>query len=282
MVIEILTWLDMNKKETVLSKVNLIGISLYQRNWDSDIEELKRLLSMLNVDVGTVICAGTSKEELINSTDAALNIVVYPEFGLEIARWYERKFNIPFILSEQGAPVGHIATMKWLEIVAEAFYLDSKEALDICKQKMKRAVTKIARFHSLTGLPKGATFSIKADSSVALPLTYWLYHYLGMAPVNVETLSGGHDLYERKLEGMLESLGFKDSWNGSVDGDIVDVILADGHTVNTMVAKKRCKAGIEICMPSSEYIDFLPRTITGLHGTLFLLEEILNSLRKNL
>ncbi len=277
--IQILKWMGLEKKESVPSKINLIGLGLYQSNWDSCLNELRRLLSFMGVEIGSVVCGATTREELQNSPDAALNVVVLPEYGLRIADWYEREFGIPFVCSKKGAPVGHYATIEWLEMIASALGLDPSAVINACKKDMRSTLNKISRFNSLTGLPKGATFSIKADSSVALPLIDWLYNYLGMAPAAVETLPGGDPECERRIREMLERIGFADAWNRSVGLETVDVVFSDGHHLHSLKVKKQCRAAIEVSLPSSGYLNFLPRTYMGIHGALFLLEEIFNGLR---
>ncbi|WP_094229089.1 nitrogenase component 1 [Methanolobus psychrotolerans] len=281
-VIEILKWMDLEGKNSssITGKVNLVGISLYNSNWDSTADELRRILSFLNIDVETVLCAGTSIEELQISTSVACNIVVFPEYGLKIAKWYEEQFGIPYILSPMGAPVGYDATEMWIKSVASFMSVDPSQAIEILRKERKRNYHKTSRFHSLTGLPKGATFAINGDSSVVLPLTKWLYEYLGMAPVGVSTLPGGCSETETQIIDFLGKIGFSDSWKSFNDGEQVDVVLSDGHTIKMMHEKRLCRAAIEIAMPSSGYINFLPRTYVGVNGALFLLEEIFNGLRR--
>lgn len=278
-VLEVLKWLGPEKAEPVAGRVNLLGLSLYHSNWDSSVEELRSLLSLLDIETGAVVCAGSSVEDLRASPAAALNVVVCPEYGLKTAKWYERNFGIPYICSPDGAPVGHTATLAWIEAVAEALGKAPSPATDFIRAGMAKARHRISRFHSLTGLPKGATFSVRADSSVVLPLTKWLYYYLGMAPMGVATLSGGDSDTEKRIRDFLQETGFGDAWDRQPGDEVVDVVLADGHTARSMLAGKMCRAAVEITLPSSGYLNFRPRTYMGLNGTLFLLEEILNGLR---
>lgn len=277
-VLGILDWMGIERCETCPNKVNIIGMSLYHSNWDSSVEEIKRLLSLLGLQVGSVVCAGTTLEELRLSAEAACNLVVSEEYGLDIAQWYERNLSIPYVVSPAGTPVGFDATEICLKFLAAAMGIDSSHATGFIKQERRRQYRKIARFHSLNGLPKGASFAVKADSSLALPLTKWLYNYLGMVPVGIIS-PGGNSRSREALSGFLNEIGFSEAWNNFPSREPVDVVLADGHTVKTMREKRLCKAGVEISLPSSGYVNFLPRTYMGISGSLFLLEEILNGLR---
>nr|WP_321498694.1 nitrogenase component 1 [uncultured Methanolobus sp.] len=281
-VIEILKWMKLarNRNNSKTGKVNLVGISIYNSHWDSTVDELKRILEFLNIEVEAVICAGTSIRELQRSASAVCNIIVFPEYGLKIAKWYEDNFGIPYVLSSGGAPVGFDSTEMWIKNIASFLGLDPSHAIEILKNEKKKHYHKISRFYSLTGLPKGATFAINGDSSVVLPLTKWLYEYLGMAPVSVKTLPGAKTETETQIVVFLEKIGFSDSWNRFCDDEQVDIVLSDGHTIRMMSEKKLCRKGIEIAMPSSGYLNFLPRTYVGINGALFLLEEIFNGLRR--
>lgn len=277
-VIRILEWLGLERQGPQPGKVNLIGISLYHSNWDSSVKELKSLLALLGLEVISVVCAGTSTEELFMSTSASCNIVVFHEYGLGIAQWYERHFSIPYVSSPEGAPVGFDATLAWIVQIADAMGLDASHAIAFLRQAKKEQYRKIARFHSLTGLPKGASFALKADASIALPLTKWLYNYLGMVPVCVDIPPNTND--RAMLSEFLDGTGFGGALSAFNSNEHADVVFADGHTVIIMQERKLCKAGIEISLPSSGYVDFLPRTYVGISGALFLLEEILNGLAR--
>jgi nitrogenase molybdenum-iron protein alpha/beta subunit len=99
-----------------------------------------------------------------------------------------------------------------------------------------------------------------------------------MVPAGVKTLPGGDKDTESLLIDFLEDKGFGDSWDCFDECMPVDVVLADGHNVKMMREKQLCRAGVEIALPSSGYLNFLPRTYMGIHGSLFLLEEIFNGL----
>lgn len=278
-VIKLLDWLELKRCNTIPDTVNIIGISLYHSNWDSSLEEIKRLLSLLGLRVGSVICAGTTLEELRRSAEATCNLVICEEYGLDIAHWYERNLSIPYVVSPAGAPVGFDATEICLKFLAAAMERDASQATEFIHLERRKQYRKIARFHSLTGLPKGTTFAVKADSSIALPLAKWLYYYLGMVPVGINTSSGGHLSSEQELVGFLKDIGFSEALGNFRSDEPADVVLADGHTVRMMREKRLCRAGVEIGLPSSGYVNFLPRTYMGINGSLFLLEEILNGIR---
>lgn len=278
-VLRMLEWMDIQPLPCVHNKVNLVGISILHKNWEGSVSELKRLLALMGLEVGSVLVAGSSVDEIRRSSDAACNIVVCSEYGLGIGRWYEEKFGIPMAVSPEGAPVGYEATEAWIRTIAEVLGIDPSVALEEVRKERKKVHRKIARFHSLTGLPKGASFALKADSSLALPLTKCLYYYLGMVPVAVNVCPGGDIEQEQMLKEFLTRIDFQNAWDNFPGEEPADIVIADGHTVGLMREWGQCRDGVEISLPSEGRLEFLSRTHMGTEGMLFLLEGILNGLK---
>jgi nitrogenase molybdenum-iron protein alpha/beta subunit len=262
-------------------KVNLIGLSLLHKHWEGSVTEMKRLLSFLGLEVGAVFLAGTSLNEIKESGDAACNIVLFPEYGRRIVEWYRKSFGTPAVLSPLGAPIGFDASESLLREVATVLNIDPAPALAEIRKARKASYRQISRFYSFSGLPKGASFSIRAESSLALPLTHWLYTYLGMAPLAVKLLPGSDPEAADFLKAFLEEKGFCEAWDRNPSLESADIALADGHTLQLLKAKGCCKAGIEIALPEEGYIHLIPKTYLGVSGALLLLEEIINGLRSN-
>lgn len=261
-------------------KVNLIGLSLLHKYWEGSVEEMKRLLAFLGLEVGAVLLAGTSIQEIQESGDAACNLVLFPEYGKKTAEWYLKHFGIPFVFCPLGAPIGFDANKKLFLELANVLKIDPFPVLEKIKKARQTSYMQISRFHSFTGLPKGASFSVLAESSIACPLTQWLYSYLGMAPLAVKLLPGtGPEA--SCLKSFLEEKGFSEAWDRAPSLVSADIAFADGHTLQFLKAKGCCKTGIEIALPDTGYIHFIPKTYLGVSGTLFLLEKIINGLRDN-
>jgi len=260
-------------------KVNLIGISLLHKHWEGSVAEMKRLLDFLGLEVGAVLLAGTTLEEIRESGDAVCNIVLFPEYGRKIAEWYREHVGIPAVFSPLGAPLGFDASESLLREVAAVLDIDPAPALAKVWKARKASYRQISRFHSYSGLPKGASFSIKAESSLAFPITHWLYSYLGMAPLAVKLLPGSDPEIAGSLRVFLEEKGFCEAWDRDPSLESADIAFADGPTLQLLKAKGCCKAGIEIALPEEGYIHLIPKTYLGVSGALLLLEEIINGLR---
>ncbi len=144
------------------------------------------LLEMCGVTVTAVLCAGDRLRDLQNLPGAACNVVIYPEYGLELGRWLYEKYDIPYVASEEGPPIGFEATEHFLRTVAGSLGFDPSPALQSLERARAKCFLHLSRFNSMTGLPGGSAFSVQADPSTAYALTRWLYSYLGMIPVAVE------------------------------------------------------------------------------------------------
>jgi len=263
--------------------VALLGISIFDRFWEGDVAELRRLLELCGVDVRAVVCAGSTVDELRRVGDAPLGVVVHEESADRLASWLEEHRGLRVLrpgdapigatadaaqghsapigatadaaqghaaddLADardlQGAPIGFDATEQWLREVCAAVGVDSSPAVSAVDDARRRAAMHVKRFNSLTGLPKGATFTVQAPPSVAVPLRRWLHDYLGMV---------------------------------AVDGS-ADVVFGDGAEVARLHASGSASAGIEIALPSGGYVDVVPKCLLGPAGALYLLESTLNAL----
>ncbi|MFA5312381.1 MAG: nitrogenase component 1 [Methanomassiliicoccales archaeon] len=275
-IVEVLRWLKPSKVESKGDSVNIIGASMLQRHWQGTIEEIARLIGPMGLTIQAAVGAGSTSEQLRTSSAARVNISICREYCMKTGEWYDDNFGIKTIQIPSGAPIGFDSTEEWIRAIAYALDRDPSPSLKIVASARATAYREIARFNSLSGLPKGSSFSIKADSSIALPLTRWLYNYLGMYPVAIE-LSEGSDLaYKESLVTFLNEAGMADAWKRPVHETLADFVFADGATTTLMEKSTMCRIGTEISLPKSHRIDLLPRTIFGVTGSLYLIEQILN------
>ncbi|KUG20932.1 nitrogenase femo-cofactor scaffold and assembly protein nife [hydrocarbon metagenome] len=94
--------------------VNLIGLL----RGGPDLRELRRILGLIGVRVNAVLTANATLAEIRSMGSAALNILVCEPAGKEAAECLLEKCNTPYITEE--LPIGHAATHRFLEDVAEA------------------------------------------------------------------------------------------------------------------------------------------------------------------
>ncbi|PWR75714.1 nitrogenase [Methanospirillum stamsii] len=276
--VSILRWLKLNKFPKVKNRVNLLGFSINQKFWKGNVAELKKLCELMGLYVVCVPGAGSGIAEIRESTTASCNIVVYPEYSTKTAEYLESEYDIPAVIPAGGAPVGFTQTEEWISAVADATGRDPNPALEYLKEQRVHAFHQISRYHHEAGYPKGATFSIRGDSSFVLPLTRWLFEYLSMLPVSVEFAEGQDPEMTGKLTEFLKTheipaLG--------ADPSIVqpDFYFGDSLTGKDLELSGKCRKTIELYNRTTSDIYFTEKAYLGGTGALWILEEIFQTVK---
>lgn len=264
--------------------VNLMGISIYNKYYRGDIEEIQRLLSLCGIEVTCVLCADTELETLLNIPQADLNVVFYPELGLDIAKYLEEAYHMPYFLFDKGLPLGFDLTEAFLTGICKVLYGDqrlpevSASFIQALEKARAEAYIHISRVHSLTGLPRGSTFSMEGLSSSLYAYTDFMFHYLGMLPNALQLSEGDPRLFIGPLSDLLEKHGLESALHRSLYDTESNLVFAGGNTIAQLKLHHHIFSGIETELPSLGYIDVLPKTHLGIQGSLLLIEQILNGM----
>jgi nitrogenase molybdenum-iron protein alpha/beta subunit len=274
--VAILRWMAPRRSRPLERSVNILGASLLQRHWQGSIDELSRLLAPMGVAIHAAVGAGCSSERLRESPSASANVALCREYCGRQADWYLDEFGVRTISCRGGAPVGFDSSEELVIQVASELGLDPAPSLSSIDQARAKAYREISRFNTLTGLPKGSSFSVVADSSIALPLTRWMYGYLGMVPTAIELLAGGDAEYTSLLQEFLCDIGMPEVMDLPVRKEPSDFVFADGLTISIMKRGDLCRKGIEIALPAGQRVDLVPRTLFGVSGSLQIIEDVLN------
>lgn len=277
--IKVLETIEIRERKVRKNTVNLIGLCIYQKFADSNYRALKQLLATCDIEVISAPGATDSVEQLSHLTEAELNVILYPEYGNEIARLLENRYDIPYLSLEEGAPVGFDATLAFVSQICNALNVSPGNAIEAIERAKARAYLYLARFSSLLGLPKGALFSIKAEASVAYTMTKWLTTYLGMIPAAISVLPEPEKSFEPKLNEFLDRINYRDVLQNPILETPTHIVFADGNTIaGVKLAGQKC-CGVEISLPSLGYLDITEKRLLGEQGALYLLEQIINGLR---
>ena len=271
--------LPANSTQTVKKSVNLLGFHIYQKHFENNLKTIKKMLALCGIRVIASPCAGDTAEKITHRAEAELNVVVYPEYGERAAKQMQKQYGIPYIIPTQGAPIGFEAAENFILEVCKKLNAESSRALEELDKVRARAYLFLARYSSLLGLPKGALYSICADSSTAYALTKWLSTYLGMIPSAVAVTNGTEGIFAKKLRIFLKDIGYGEAMNNPITTSPAHIVFADGNTLAQMRLAGQRFGGVEISLPSLGYMDVMPKTFFGGEGALFLLEQILNGLR---
>lgn len=151
--------------------VNLVGLSIFHRHWQGSLDTLSELLSLCGIEVNAVLCAGCRAIDLEHVGAAGANLVLHPEWADALSRFLGERFGQPSLAPLPGAPIGFQATEQWIREACAFFSEDPAPALAAIRKARQQAHLALSRFNTLTGLPRGATFALRADGSLALPLT---------------------------------------------------------------------------------------------------------------
>lgn len=158
-----------NKVDRVRRKsVNLLGVTPSYYNGYNDLQELKRLLGLAGYQVIACPGAGSSVEEMAKIAQAELNIVLQPELGLEMAKFLESEYRMPFIAPM--LPYGLDGTIKWLSAINDAIKTNLsfvEEELESAEQSIFSRVNEIKSIWGDLWFDKAL---ISAPSSVAIGL----------------------------------------------------------------------------------------------------------------
>jgi nitrogenase molybdenum-iron protein alpha/beta subunit len=258
--------------------VNLVGLSLWHKHWKGSRGEMEHLLALCGVKVHGVLLADCTVAQIRQLRSAAYNVVVYDELGGPLAEHLANRYNMPFVRSDGGAPIGFDATEAWVRAVCEALDVDPSPAVQEIEGHRKKAAEKLYRFTLKTRMPRGVSFGVALDASTALPLTKWLAGYLAMTPVAVQVTNEDHPM-AWQLKEYLESIGVASAWNAEMKSTAPpDVVFSNDAVFLRMISRKRKTIGINLAMPSKDVTYFLPRAVLGSKGTLWLLERLCNGL----
>lgn len=265
----------------VPGRVNLLGLSLHQRNIMGDVREMRRLLELCGVDVGCVLCAGCTVADIRAIGAAELNVVVYPEYGLQTAQLLEREYGTPYVVL--CPPIGFKATERFVEetcsrLAAEGSSIDPEPALRDVKTARARAYAFISRVNSTSGLPKGVPYAVEGNCSELYAYVEFLTGYMGMLPASVQVLDPQSNGYIDELRTLLDGYGVSGAMDVPIDESGADVVLGSGNTIASLRLEDKKFCGIETAMPTIGYYDVVPKTFMGSRGTLQLVEMVLNAL----
>jgi hypothetical protein len=137
-----------------------------------------------------------------------------------------------------------------------------------------RACEKLMEFNLRTGLPKGATFGVCLEASLAFPVVKWFHSYLGMVPTVVQVADEEQPLAVQLHEYLME-IGSAEAWNAELDsGDPPHIVVSNDAVVMRMMSERKLNAGIVLAMPDVDTTHFLYRSVLGTEGPLWVLEQL--------
>ena len=229
-------------------RVNLLGLSIWQRYYEGDLQELKRLFALCGVEVGAALCADCSLDELRAMPEADLNVVLAPETGLEAAEYLRETLGQPYYLCPT-LPLGFAAVERIFSEICAQLGVSDAAVREESERARALAWYKINGIFLSFGKPKGVKFFVDGNDTQVRSYTAFLRDYLGME---------------------------------SADADQAELVFGDANVIAELMLRNRTFCGIEISLPGMGYVDLTKKTHLGIEGALFLIEQVLNGLMSKL
>lgn len=268
--------------------VNILGLSIFHRDFAGDKEELQKSLALCEIDVNCFLCAGSSVSDIEKLPRADLNIVVDSLYGLDSAKLLSKLFDMPYIVCD-GLPVGFRAMEELLHRVCEKLGSNITSYMEQSERARAKCFAHLSRVHTLTGRPKGVKFAVHGSLSQCLGYTEFLASYFGMT-CDVVSIVERKDLddktrnyeelamQEARLIEILNDYGSSDALKKNIFDTDAELVFADGQTIAMLRAKGKRFSGIETALPSLGYIDVIEKSHLGIGGGLLLCEQVLNGM----
>jgi nitrogenase molybdenum-iron protein beta chain len=277
-------------QEKVANRVNIIGFPAHLNiYWKGDMEEIRRLLSILGLEVQCFYPGDVSLEQIKKIPSAALNLVVDDALGIEMAEYLEEAFGTPYVTPPYGSLIGIDNTMEFLESIVETLRL-KKELLGLVEAEKTKALEMACQSHHVwfEMIQHATNFAISAHGSMAVGMVRLLMCELGMEPkaINLSPAMPGDKEKILKLlrddgrefePAILEnkdnyefSQAFKDEWP--------TLIFGKGTTLKSEAFMNETKAFITIAYPAYDRKIIYNRPIMGFNGVPVLLDDIMTRL----
>jgi len=162
--------------------VNLWGIVPVQDVfWKGNIKILKTLIEKLGYKVNTFFGDGETLDNLRDSGEAILNIVVSDIYGIEPAKVFEEEHNVPYISVQ--FPIGTYATEDFINAIADRLGIDKKFTDKLIYDEKKQFYSyfeRLADIYNDIDLQRYAV--IVGEVNYAQALTKFLADDLGWLP----------------------------------------------------------------------------------------------------
>ena len=241
---------------------NIIGASVWRYRMESDVWEIKSLLSeALGLSCNACLCCDTSVEELEDMGQAQVNIVLGNE-GLAAARYLQEKFGTPYVYT---VPYGYSGTLSFLKQVGEAVGREPDSMVLLRLQTKEKSLSRLSLF-TMMGNNKPRMAVVKGDYD----LVHGVSAFLEQGGINVLHKMCAHSLKAiAEPAADVEAYAEESDWLQIIRGLQDTLILADD------VALLQADAGNTKVLISAPFMNSAVAThlpFMGEKGADYLLE----------
>ncbi|MBN2535554.1 MAG: nitrogenase component 1 [Spirochaetales bacterium] len=194
-------------QKKIAKTVNIIGFPAhFNIYWKGDIEEIKRLLNLLEIKVNCIFPGDCDIKKISEIPAASLNLVIDEQFGMEQAQFLNNRFDMPYIIPEFGTMVGIDNTTDLLMAVAEFFNLDINAVNTILENDRSKYISMACHgYTAWNDLVQHTfnTFGISAPGAMAIGLFRFLMSEIGWEP-KIINLNPSYPGAKARIEKLLE------------------------------------------------------------------------------
>lgn len=280
-------------------KVNVLGLVpggdvFYKGN----LREIKRLLSLLGLEVNTFIGEGETLDDFKNAGDAALNLVLSDIHGVKTAQEFQRVHKTPYITT--GLPIGYLQTAEFLHQVAKHLQISAETVETVLQHESTVYFDYFERLADIyNDIDLQRYVVVVADSNYAPSLARFSADELGWLPeltVITDFLEEHHkDALEKRFHGWESGLRpavkfdtdaasvrhyLKEVWPQDRNARYFDA-LGPGYILGSVIEKELADEFqfdlLPVAFPVTNRIVF-NRGYAGIRGGLTLAEDILGTL----
>ncbi len=227
-----------------VKRVNLLGLNIWQRYISGDVEELSRLFELCGIELNASLCVDCTLEDLKRLPEADLNVVLYPETGLQAAKYLEEVLGMPYYVCEYP-PIGFKATENVFKDICDILGCSDKALLEDSGKTRATAYAAIRDVSRSYGKPRGVRFFVDCTPSLKKAYESFFESYLGMEKSEPEE---------------------------------AELVFSNANVISELMLENKRFCGIEISLPGMGYTDLVPKTHMGIRGALFLIEQVINGL----
>jgi nitrogenase molybdenum-iron protein beta chain len=280
-------------------RVNLWGVvPYYDPFWRGNLEEVRRLLEELGLEVNSFFLADDSIEVIRQAGSASLNVVISHAYGLEAARIFEEVHGTPYV--SLPLPVGASATESFLRAVGKAAGVKSKQiesVISIEKKRYYRYLEPLTDCFNDLDLQRYAV--VVGDSNYAVALTKSLADDLGWLPElavctdpleveNQNRIAGQLQFLESRFAANLifETDGsqvihhLRKKWSQAATGKYQNIFgpaFVVGSSLDRELALEIGAPHLSVSFPVANRA-VLDRGYTGFRGGLRLIEDLIGAI----
>lgn len=259
-------------------QVNIIGMTMADYNYRSDLSEIRRLLSLLDVRVHAVLCQDTDVNTIETMAESALNLVVH-DTGQKAARYLQQHFDMPYL---QSSPFGIQGTVQWLEMVGTQLGITVNPG--VIAREIRQYGKILSDFCTMLTPYQNLHVGISGSSVYVLGLTRILKKEGGM-PVDLAVVKYDPDFSE--TEGLLKAWGVRtilqdpseDCLSKAINAHRPQIFFGDS---NDLEIAEQVHVKIHSDFPCYDQFQFYDQTpFMGFRGNACLLQTLLNAVSRH-